>query len=153
MTDEFEPQHEIQQLRAQGDASSALSKARSGMVARGRKDANELMAPRLAPKPSKTRSWKKVSYMAIALKHYRGEGVPQDYAKAAYWFGQIAYLGHAGAQNGLGLLYARGHGVPQDYAEAFFWLKLAAKRERSKDREVFAMDCDAVAAKLSRVQR
>lgn len=63
--------------------------------------------------------------------HYEvGEGVEQDYGKAAYWFRRAAEhvpdLGGAGqGRNNLGNLYAEGHGVPKDYVQAYMWLSLA----------------------------
>jgi TPR repeat protein len=87
--------------------------------------------------------------------YVRGEGVPQDDAKAAHWFQQaveqrrpterlegaapqdaakvvqllqdIADRGHIRTQIFLGLLYAEGNGVPQDDAKAVQWLERAAR--------------------------
>ncbi len=56
----------------------------------------------------------------------QGYQVPQDYAKAAYWYRQAAAQGMPKAQNNLGLLYEHGQGVPQDYAEALRLYKSAA---------------------------
>ena len=58
----------------------------------------------------------------------RGEGVPQDYAKAAEYFRQAAAQGYAPAENGLGALYVQGTGVSQDYAEAVKWFQQAAAK-------------------------
>ncbi len=82
-----------------------------------------------------------------------GQGVPQDYAKAAEWFREAAEQGHlnarfnlalmygdgqgvpkdyaadqgyAKAQNNLGVVYANGQGVTQDYVQAHMWFNLAA---------------------------
>jgi TPR repeat protein len=55
-----------------------------------------------------------------------GQGLPQDYGQAAFWYRKAADQGNAEAQLGLGLLYAQGQGVPQDYVEAYFWFDLAA---------------------------
>jgi TPR repeat protein len=63
--------------------------------------------------------------------HYEvGEGVEQDYAKAAYWFRRAAEhvpnLGGAGqGRNDLGILYADGDGVPKDSVQAYMWFSLA----------------------------
>jgi len=63
--------------------------------------------------------------------HYEvGEGVKQDYGKAAYWFRraaeQVPDLGGAGqGRNDLGILYADGDGVPKDYVQAYMWFSLA----------------------------
>lgn len=50
--------------------------------------------------------------------------IPNDFAKAAYWYRAAANFGSAVAQNHLGILYRNGKGVPQDYIEAYFWLSL-----------------------------
>ena len=62
-------------------------------------------------------------------KHYaRGEGVPQDYGKAAEYLRDSAEKGYAYAQNDLGAFYAKGQGVRQDYAEAARWYRKAAEK-------------------------
>lgn len=69
----------------------------------------------------------------LAVMCHRGEGVPQDYAQAAKWFGRAAEQGLAKAQNNLGLLYARGQGVPQDYVTSYMWFTLAAPSKPDKN--------------------
>ena len=62
-------------------------------------------------------------------KHYaKGDGVPQDYAKAAEYLRRSAEQGYALAQNDLGAFYAKGLGVKQDYAEAASWYGKAAEQ-------------------------
>lgn len=51
--------------------------------------------------------------------HYAaGDGVPQDYMKAADWWRKGAEQGDADAEFALGALYESGNGVPQDYGKA-----------------------------------
>jgi formylglycine-generating enzyme required for sulfatase activity/uncharacterized protein YecT (DUF1311 family) len=57
-----------------------------------------------------------------------GEGVPQDYAKAADLFKKAADQGYADAQDLLGLMYDNGLGVPQNHATAAEWYKKAAEQ-------------------------
>ena len=57
-----------------------------------------------------------------------GQGVPQDYPQALYWYRRAAQQGNAEAQFNLGFLYATGVGVPQNYTEAFGWYRLAAQQ-------------------------
>jgi hypothetical protein len=57
-----------------------------------------------------------------------GQGVPQDYAQAAFWYRKAAEQGDAPAQVCLGLLYYEGRGVPPDYAQAYFWFYLAFRQ-------------------------
>ena len=45
----------------------------------------------------------------------RGNGVPQDYKEAVYWYQLAAEQEHSKAQYNLGLIYEKGKGVPQDY--------------------------------------
>ncbi|HTK83709.1 MAG TPA: tetratricopeptide repeat protein [Patescibacteria group bacterium] len=60
-------------------------------------------------------------------EHYEdGDGVKQNYGKAAGWYERAADQGNARAQNRLGYLYLRGLGVPQDYSEAYFWITISA---------------------------
>ena len=67
----------------------------------------------------------------LALRYANGNGVPQDYAKAAEYFRKSAEQGYAPAQTGLGAYYARGLGVPQDYSEALQWYHQAAAQGNS----------------------
>lgn len=57
-----------------------------------------------------------------------GAGVPQDHAKAAFWYRKAAEQGNAPAQMSLGVMYERGIGVPQDDKEAVSWLHKAAEQ-------------------------
>lgn len=61
-------------------------------------------------------------------KYDYGEGVEQDYAKAAEWYLKAAELGNVGGQAGLGYLYLTGSGVEQDYSKAFEWYNKAAEQ-------------------------
>lgn len=63
---------------------------------------------------------------ATALEH--GEGVPQDYSKAATLYCEAARQGNAEAQFSLGWMYANGRGVARDDALASFFFDLAAKQ-------------------------
>ena len=66
--------------------------------------------------------------------HYKGWGVPKDYAKALKWYRKAADKGHASVQYMLGRMYSKGQGVPKDYARAYKWLSLAAAYERDDER-------------------
>ena len=57
-----------------------------------------------------------------------GEGVPQNYRKAAKWVRRAAEQGHADAQFTLGLMYYHGEGLPQDNQEAARWARKAAEQ-------------------------
>ena len=62
----------------------------------------------------------------LALAYESGEGVEQNYAKAAEWHRLAAEQGSALAEFKLGLLYFTGKGVPQSDAEAAAWFRRAA---------------------------
>lgn len=55
-------------------------------------------------------------------------GVPQDHAKAAFWYRKAAEQGSAPAQASLGVMYERGIGVPQDGKEAMVLYHKAAEQ-------------------------
>ena len=63
-----------------------------------------------------------------ACSYYFGEGVTQNYTKAARLYKLAADQGYAAAQFYLGVCYDRGLGVMQDYAEAVKWYRLAANQ-------------------------
>ncbi|HLX71120.1 MAG TPA: tetratricopeptide repeat protein [Verrucomicrobiae bacterium] len=64
----------------------------------------------------------------LGKQYLKGNGVPQDDAKAADYFRKSAEQGLASAQNDLGALYAKGLGVKQDYAEAAQWYLKAGEQ-------------------------
>ena len=59
--------------------------------------------------------------------YYEGEGVSQDYKKAAEWFTKAAEQGNARAQNMLACMYYEGKGVSEHYVESYKWAILAGK--------------------------
>ena len=59
----------------------------------------------------------------LGLMYYRGEGLPQDYQKAALWYRRAAERGDVDAQLNLGLMYAQGLGLTQSFYEAFKWFE------------------------------
>ena len=64
----------------------------------------------------------------LGLCYYDGNGVEQDYTKAAEWFHEAAEQGYAPAQYNLGECYYYGEGVKQDYPLAVSWYRLAAEQ-------------------------
>lgn len=55
-------------------------------------------------------------------------GVPQDHAKAAFWYRKAADQGSAPAQTSLGVMYEKGIGVKQDDKEAVSLFLKAAEQ-------------------------
>ena len=85
-----------------------------------------------------------------------GEGVPQDYGLAAYWYRKAADhtvdLGGAGvAVNSLAQLYENGHATPQDYV--FVYLFYANTQDANAMRDVaHKMNASQVADAQRRVR-
>jgi TPR repeat protein len=62
----------------------------------------------------------------LGAMYYKGEGVPQSYPEAVFWYRHAAWQGDASAQLSLGLMYYNGQGTLQSYAEALTWFLKAA---------------------------
>jgi localization factor PodJL len=92
----------------------------------------------------------------IAGRYLEGQGVGQDMAKAAYWYGLAAAQGLAPAQYRLATLYELGRGVPKDLKTAGSWYERAAMRGNVKamhNAAVLAAGPEAGPADLSRAFR
>ena len=69
----------------------------------------------------------------LGRKYWKGDGVPQDIEKAAYWFIKAAEQGNAEAQFRLGTIDFPKDGVPfavflEDLEKAIYWLTKAAEQ-------------------------
>ena len=62
----------------------------------------------------------------LGFMYETGQGVEQDYRRAAQWYEKAAAQGHAQAQYQLGCLYREGLGVEENYEEAEKWWQRAA---------------------------
>ena len=62
----------------------------------------------------------------LGVMYYKGDGVPQSYPDAVFWYRHAAWQGDASAQLSLGLMYYNGQGTLQSYAEALTWFRKAA---------------------------
>jgi hypothetical protein len=58
--------------------------------------------------------------------NFKGEGVPQDDAKAVHFFRKAAEQGDEEGLYQLGVMYAKGRGVKQSDIEAYAWWVAAA---------------------------
>ena len=67
----------------------------------------------------------------LGQMYYNGEGVRQDYTKAAEWYRKAAAQGNPGSEYYLGLMYYDGEGVRQDYTKAAEWYRKAAAHGNS----------------------
>ncbi|CAL76036.1 conserved hypothetical protein; putative signal peptide; TPR repeat protein [Bradyrhizobium sp. ORS 278] len=88
----------------------------------------------------------------LGLLYETGQGVPQAYDAAAYWYRRAAEQGDTTAQYLLGLAYDKGHGVPRDDVAAYKWLNLAAARAPMHLRERYIRLRNAVGTKMTRNQ-
>ena len=129
------------------DSVLILSPARSGLVARGRKDAAAL-AERACPQSEEEGLFEKTRRLAeqgdagaqsyLGYMYRSGLGVEQDYAEAVKWYRKAADQGDGDAQCNLGVMYCSGLGVEQDYAEAVKWYRKAADQGRLRRRTTSA---------------
>lgn len=88
----------------------------------------------------------------LGFMYATGQGVPQAYDAAAYWYRLSAEQGDSTAQYLLGLMYDKGHGVPLDEVAAYKWLNLAAASAPKPLRDKYLRLRDAVASKMNRRQ-
>lgn len=65
----------------------------------------------------------------LGVCYFKGDGVKQDFAKAAEWFKKSSDQGYGHAQCFLALCYTFGKGVKQDHAEALRLYREAAKKD------------------------
>ncbi|MGP9491791.1 tetratricopeptide repeat protein [Psychrobacter sp. AOP7-B1-24] len=65
------------------------------------------------------------AHFILGSMYETGEGVRQDYSKAAQWFEKAAYQEHRIAQFRLGMMYYEGKGVRQNTATAKEWFGIA----------------------------
>jgi len=89
----------------------------------------------------------------VGFMFQNGRGLPQNYVAAADWYRRASEQGVPVAQFNLGLLYDKGMGVPQDYVLAYKWLNIATARATPAERAYWLKIRNAVASKLSLVQR
>jgi uncharacterized protein len=88
----------------------------------------------------------------LGYMYQTGQGVPQAYDAAAYWYTRSAAQGDTTAQYLLGLLYDKGQGVPPDEVTAYMWLNLATAGAPKRLRENYRRLRDAMASKMSSEQ-
>lgn len=88
----------------------------------------------------------------VGFMYATGQGLPQQYDIAAYWYRLSAEQGDTTSQYLLGLAYDKGQGVPLDEVAAYKWLNLAAAHAPIKRRDNYAKLRNALASKMSRGQ-
>ncbi|MDD2765649.1 MAG: tetratricopeptide repeat protein [Opitutaceae bacterium] len=67
--------------------------------------------------------------LAVGWRYREGDGVPQNFSRAAQWFERATRQGSAKAAYDLGVLCYYGLGMPADADRAQNWLEVAVRRE------------------------
>jgi uncharacterized protein len=99
---------------------------------------------------AETRDARAQTYLGVM--YLRGQGVPQNFAVAAYWLQLASAAGIPTAQYFFGLMYDKGQGVAQDFVLAQAWLNLAVAHAEPRLRDRWALIRDAVASKMTEAQ-
>ena len=66
----------------------------------------------------------------MGVIYYLGQGVPQDYARALYWFEKSANQGCWTAYAPTALMYKEGKGTGIDFGKAYMWLNISPQSAR-----------------------
>ena len=88
----------------------------------------------------------------LGVMYLRGQGVPQNFAVAAYWLHLASAAGLPTAQYFFGLMYDKGQGMAQDFVLAEAWLNLAVAHAEPRLRSRWVLIRDAVASKMTEAQ-
>lgn len=129
-----------------GAAPASADAVSAGYAAHARGD--YLRAARLLTPPA-TRGNARAQAL-LGFMYANGQGVPQAYDAATYWYRLSAEQGDPTGQYLLGLSYDKGHGVPLDDITAYTWLNLATAGASKRNREYFLRLRDAVASKMTK---
>jgi uncharacterized protein len=127
---------------ARADAFAAGSRA---YAARNYVLAGQIFLPLAEERDARAQTYLGVMYL-------RGQGVPQNFAVAAYWLQLASSAGVPTAQYFFGLMYDKGQGVPQDFVLAQAWLNLAVAHAEARLRDRWALIRNAVASKMTEAQ-
>lgn len=66
-----------------------------------------------------------IAQLNLGTMYDEGQGVPQDYTQAVYWYRKAADQGIAQAQSNLAIGYLAGKGVPQDEVTGLTWMYIS----------------------------
>ena len=127
---------------ARADAFAAGSRA---YAAQNYVRAAEIFLPLAEQRDARAQTYLGVMYL-------RGQGVPQNFAVAAYWLHVASAAGLPTAQYFFGLMYDKGQGMAQDFVLAQAWLNLAVAHAEPRLRRRWVLIRDAVASKMSEAQ-
>lgn len=73
-----------------------------------------------------------MSGFSVTLENANNSYVSKKYAIAYEQYIELAQLGNARAQYGLGVMYLNGHGVEQNLMHAYAWLRLSAQNREPR---------------------
>ena len=73
----------------------------------------------------------------LGYSYMNGDGTPQDYKKAMYWFQKVQEHGDSSSCVAIGWMYESGNGVEKDLPKAIDWLKKALDRNNTYSKEEF----------------
>ena len=124
---------------ARADAFAAGSRA---YAARNYVRAAQIFLPLAEQRDARSQTYLGVMYL-------RGQGVPQNFAVAAYWLHLASAAGLPTAQYFFGLMYDKGQGMAQDFVLAEAWLNLAVAHAEPRLRDRWVLIRDAIASKMS----
>jgi uncharacterized protein len=127
---------------ARADAFAAGSRA---YAARNYVLAGQIFLPLAEERDARAQTYLGVMYL-------RGQGVPQNFAVAAYWLQLASSAGVPTAQYFFGLMYDKGQGVPRDFVLAQAWLNLAVAHAEPRLRDRWVLIRNAVASKMTEAQ-
>jgi uncharacterized protein len=127
---------------ARADAFAAGSRA---YAARNYVLAGQIFLPLAEERDARAQTYLGVMYL-------RGQGVPQNFAVAAYWMQLASSAGIPTAQYFFGLMYDKGQGVPRDFVLAQAWLNLAVAHAEPRLRDRWVLIRNAVASKMTEAQ-
>jgi uncharacterized protein len=127
---------------ARADAFAAGSRA---YAARNYVLAGQIFLPLAEERDARAQTYLGVMYL-------RGQGVPQNFAVAAYWLQLASSAGVPTAQYFFGLMYDKGQGVAQDFVLAQAWLNLAVAHAEPRLRDHWVLIRNAVASKMTEAQ-
>jgi TPR repeat protein len=78
----------------------------------------------------------------LAVMYHAGDGVPQDYARAAAWYRKSAEQGNSIAQSSLGAMYVNGEGIERDMLEGLKWIYISYARQHMSRYLIFRLERD-----------
>jgi uncharacterized protein len=86
----------------------------------------------------------------MGFVYYAGQGVPQDYARALYWFEKAADQGCFSAYAAVSSLYRDGKGTAVDLGKAYMWMNVAVSRlPDSVERDALIKERETIAALMT----